>query len=375
MTFCSYAFNPQDQPSEDNVRRAMWGLVAAYLCYSAIQGPSSLLLRPHPAVWRLVHGIMICYLLFLIFLLFQTLNGARMFMKELYPELGVELPERAYGDSCNLWLPGGRFNWQALHDTVFDEFVLAHTLGWWGKAVILRDETLLWTLSIAFELMEKTFQHYLPNFNECWWDSWVLDVLICNWLGIITGMWTVRYFKSKQYNWRGISKTPTLRGKIKRGLLQFTPASFDDLQWASFSSPKRLAQSLFPVVIFLLLEVNHFFLKFLLWVPPLNAMNTYRLLILALAGIPGIKEYYEFIDGDSGDIFTKLGPYAWTTIAIALVETLIVIKFSRGVFAQPWPTAVVWSWTIALTVLITVYCTWAVRFYRIKKKKKGTKRS
>lgn len=26
-------------------------------------------------------------------------------------------------------------------------------------------------------------QHMLPNFNECWWDSWVLDVLVCNSLG------------------------------------------------------------------------------------------------------------------------------------------------------------------------------------------------
>ena len=41
--------------------------------------------------------------------------------------------------------------------------------------------------SILFELMEKTFKHYLPNFNECWWDSWVLDVAICNALGIVTG--------------------------------------------------------------------------------------------------------------------------------------------------------------------------------------------
>jgi hypothetical protein len=23
----------------------------------------------------------------------------------------------------------------------------------------------------------------LPNFNECWWDSWLLDVAICNSLG------------------------------------------------------------------------------------------------------------------------------------------------------------------------------------------------
>ena len=30
-------------------------------------------------------------------------------------------------------------------------------------------------------------QHLLPNFNECWWDRWLLDVLICNNIGIVAG--------------------------------------------------------------------------------------------------------------------------------------------------------------------------------------------
>ena len=42
-------------------------------------------------------------------------------------------------------------------------------------------------MSIAFELCEKTFKHWLPNFNECWWDSWLLDVAICNAFGIYMG--------------------------------------------------------------------------------------------------------------------------------------------------------------------------------------------
>jgi phosphatidylserine synthase 2 len=81
-------------------------------------------------------------------------------------------------------------------------------------------------LSIAFELAEYSLQHQLPNFAEvcffsyppvmtqlssgfqCWWDhvrtfhispltslsenalftsQWVLDVLICNWLGTYAG--------------------------------------------------------------------------------------------------------------------------------------------------------------------------------------------
>jgi phosphatidylserine synthase 2 len=56
-------------------------------------------------------------------------------------------------------------------------------------------------------------------------------------------MWTVRYFKSKQYNWSGISEQPTLMAKAKRGLLQFTPHSWDNFDWHVFSSPKRLLQA------------------------------------------------------------------------------------------------------------------------------------
>ena len=63
----------------------------------------------------------------------------------MYPELGVELGERRYGDDCSLLLPnGGGVNWGALKDTFFDVFVVAHTLGWFCKALIIRDNVMLW---------------------------------------------------------------------------------------------------------------------------------------------------------------------------------------------------------------------------------------
>ena len=136
-------------------------------------------------------------------------------------------------------------------------------------------------------------------------------------------------------------------------------------------------QCFFPVCIILLFEVNHFFLKAVLWVPPLNPLNTYRLSILFLFALPGIKvgagaavrrqqvaclpacppahceakpaltardvppvplptvppvpqEYYEFVEQDSADIFTRLGTFAWLAMAIAFVETLLCVKFGRG---------------------------------------------
>jgi len=46
------------------------------------------------------------------------------------------------------------------YNTVFDEFFVGHILGWFGKAIALRDRRLLWAYSILFELMEMTFQHW-----------------------------------------------------------------------------------------------------------------------------------------------------------------------------------------------------------------------
>ena len=74
---------------------------------------------------------------------------------------------------------------------------MAHVLGWFGKAVAIRDWGLLWAYSIAFELCELTFEHWQPNFNECWWDMWVWDVMICNLSGICAGMWLVKFARGK----------------------------------------------------------------------------------------------------------------------------------------------------------------------------------
>lgn len=55
----------------------------------------------------------------------------------------------------------------------------------------------LQVISVGFELCELSLSHMLPNFNECWYDSWVLDVAVCNTLGIFLGMATVRWLDCK----------------------------------------------------------------------------------------------------------------------------------------------------------------------------------
>ena len=136
----------------------------------------------------------------------------------------------------------------------------------------------------------------------------------------------MEWAKAQDYNWSGLSQQPSLSAKAKRSLLQFTPYSWDDFQWRAFSTPKRCIQSLGLLTVFLLMEVrvsscectslvlcaahlpkvwlqissqrspgphclqvNAFFLKYILWIPPTNPLNTLRLLILFLAALPTAK--------------------------------------------------------------------------------------
>lgn len=295
-------------------------------------------------------------------------------VQELFPSLGVDPGERAYGAECRLYIPGKGVNWETIKATVFDEFVVAHTLGWWAKALILRNSVLLWSLSILFEFMELTFQHMLPNFNECWWDSWILDVAVCNNIGIITGLWTVRYFGSQQYNWRGISEQPTYADKAKRSLMQFLPYSLDRFDWKIFSSPARFIECLIPVLIFLLFELHAFFLKFVLWIPPLNPLNTIRLLILLGMGLPATRQYYNFIECENLSL-NKIGAFAWLGLALAIVETLIAIKFGHGMYPSPWPHRTIAVWSVVGAVFAVVFSAWCVKFYIVDKqnRKQGTR--
>lgn len=40
-----------------------------------------------------------------------------------------------------------------------------------------------------------SFTHVLPNFAECWWDQVILDILLCNGLGIEIGYALCKYLE------------------------------------------------------------------------------------------------------------------------------------------------------------------------------------
>jgi phosphatidylserine synthase 2 len=157
---------------------------------------------------------------------------------------------------------------------------------------------------------------------------WITAFLVLIMVGIWAGMYTVRYFDGKTYEWVGISRQPNIIGKVKRTLGQFTPAHWDKDEWHPLQGPWRFIQVLTLCIIFLTVELNTFFLKFSLWIPPRNPVILYRLILWWLIAIPTTREYNSYLQ-DRKPV-KKVGAFCWLSLGICIVELLICIKFGSG---------------------------------------------
>jgi len=366
---------------QTNVKRGLLGSTFAFLLYSSLPTPPArpIFSRPHPLVWRVITGICICYYMALTFLLFQSVKDARWLVTFIDPchnglvecsegaKIGLglgrpnALPERSYADACTVWTGGKQCKFWAdlskkeepcmgnIQDAVQDEFFFAHIVGWWGKALILRHAGAAWVNSIVFEFIELSFQHWMPNFAECWWDHIILDVMVCNALGIFLGHVFIHYFEAKEYRWMNISGYPTTAAKGKRLVEQFMPESWDSYDWHSLESPKRLLVVVLVYFLILLQDFNAFALKYILWMPPRNPLNTYRLVLWWLLGMMAVREFYEYITNRA---VKRLGHDAWLGGMILTIEVLIWVKFGREAneFKEPFPFWVIAMWATVIVL-------------------------
>jgi phosphatidylserine synthase 2 len=320
-----------------------YGLLAVFAVFQVIgmlmvsDGPFE---RPHPIVWRCVLIAGIFYLLVLVFFLFQSIDMTRYLVSLFDPALGVPLKEINYAIDCRLT------NWESVSEKLFDFFTFAHATGWFVKTLILRDPWICWIISIMFEVMEYSLMFQLPNFEECWWDHWLLDVLICNAAGIYFGMRACHYFHMKTYDWRA-ADFPSLLGKVRRAVL---PASWTCFHWAATATFKNYLVTVSVVSLFLVAELNAFYLKHLLWIPPNHLLNWIRITLIGLLGFMGTREVYEYF---SNPRCTRLGSAAWLCIAVILTEVILILKFAIPVLPFVPPSTVIQFWSAFALLLIT----------------------
>jgi phosphatidylserine synthase 2 len=174
-----------------------------------------------------------------------------------------------------------------------------------------------------------------PNFNECWWDQWLLDFGFANALGIFIGLKIGNYLELKTYEWRGVDSIPDICGKVERVMMQFTPNSWKRVRWEATKSWRGFLAINALIIMFTICDLNIFFLKHLLWMPPPCLLNHYRLLICYLCGVPAVRQFYNYLTDSS---CKRLGTQAFLVACIFFTEILVIIKFSPGEFPNAIPT-------------------------------------
>lgn len=349
----------ESEDNWENTRRSFKAAGAFIIVAGLVIFPNGPFVRPHPLFWRFAFGVGMVYELILIMLLFQSKSGARHAMTLFNPNLGVPLPAKSYAEQCDV-------TFENVWGNVADIFFFSHFIGWVLKMLMLRDVVVCWAISIQWELIEMMFKHMLPNFAECWWDQWILDVLITNGLGIYVGSKLCNYFKLKKFDWVGSTDHKGVAQLAKRGLQQLTsPVEWSDMNWEYTTSVKRFLAVQFLILCFHCEEINHFFLKHLLWVSPQDRLNAARLLTWEILGCPIMRQAYAYLTDPN---CKRIGKHSFLGLCLILTEFVVIVKFSPGEFTTPMSEEV-WRGTVIGCSIYFVLCVACCLWIYVSQKK------
>ncbi|XP_053302403.1 LOW QUALITY PROTEIN: phosphatidylserine synthase 1 [Pleuronectes platessa] len=361
LSLMYFAFTRNDENSDNNLRVGLIVAVSFFSVVSVLAFPNGPFIRPHPAIWRIVFGLSVLYFLFLVFIIFLNWNQVKSLMYWLDPNLRYAKREAdimEYAVNCTV------ITWERVLSH-FDIFAFGHFAGWALKALLIRSYGLCWTISITWELTELFFMHLLPNFAECWWDQVILDILLCNGGGIWLGMTACRFLEMRTYRWASIKEIHTTTGKIKRAVLQFTPASWTYVRWLDpKSSFQRLAGIYLFMIIWQLTELNTFFLKHIFVFQVSHPLSWCRILLLAAITAPTVRQYYAYLTDTR---CKRVGTQCWVFGVISSVEALTCVKFGYDLFSKT-EISYVLLWLLCLA-LITLLCLYVMVWFEQNKLK------
>ncbi|XP_043993871.1 phosphatidylserine synthase 1 [Gambusia affinis] len=350
LSLMYFAFTREDDNQDRNIRVGVLVVVFFFMVISVLAFPNGPFIRPHPAIWRMVFGLSVLYFLFLVFLIFLNWKQVKTLMYWMDPNLRFakrEVDIMEYATNCT------DITWKRIISHL-DIFAFAHFAGWALKALLIRSYGLCWTISITWELTELFFMHLLPNFAECWWDQLILDILLCNGGGIWLGMTACRFLEMRIYRWGSTKKIHSTTGKIKRAVLQFTPASWTFVRWFDpNSSSQRLAGIYLFMILWQLTELNTFFLKHIFVFQVSHPLSWCRILLIAVITAPTVRQYYAYLTDTR---CKRVGTQCWVFGAIAFLEALVCVKFGVDLFSHTEILYVVlWFLCLALITLLCLY--------------------
>jgi len=98
------------------------------------------------------------YLLHLIFICIFDHDTLSYLLILLDPKLAQKAVNRSYSIDCRLYTPENPNSKFANFMGTIDVFVSAHFFGWLTKTLIYRNNIIIWTLSIGFEVLELSLK-------------------------------------------------------------------------------------------------------------------------------------------------------------------------------------------------------------------------
>lgn len=316
--------------------------------------PDSIMIRPHPILWRILYSIAFFYLLLLILLCLVHSQDTKYLLRIFDDNLNKPLEYKSYGDNCNLSSDTFPYiDFSVIYKSI-DVYVLAHLVGWFVKYISIRDFKFAMFMSIFFEIMEMTFQHLLNNFIECWWDHLLLDIFGMNLLGIILGYYFIEYFNAKRYSWGNIKmEENNINKSVSNKLVinnNFLSPYFINYDWSIFKSSSNFFGVIWLVLLINACELSHFFLKSTLYLPVTHYLLFIRILMWGFLCIIAVREYYDFI---TISYSRKFGQFLWLTHAIIFTEWLLIYKVSyqNNLFDIEYPLHVTYFWITTFLIL------------------------
>ncbi|VDK81260.1 unnamed protein product [Cylicostephanus goldi] len=133
----------------------------------------------------------------------------------------------------------------------------------------------------------------------------------------------------RQFHWESIKDIKSHRGRFKRAVMQFLPESWSELQWFIPNAFKRTVALYLFVLIWLLTELNTFFLKHVFAVDTKHPFVFWRIILIALISAPSIRQFYTYA---TDPLVKRLGMQCWVYCAVTALEAAICIKFGRSMF-------------------------------------------
>ena len=323
---------------------------------------------PHPLFWRFIFTSSVLYTTFFIILLIQpNINDIRNLFKILDSSLNTPMQSRSYAEDC------GNYSFEVIAEK-FDAFVFGHFVGWMMGSIICRNREILWFTQILWEIIEIVTCYFIPNFAECWWDQLILDIFLCNGVGIELGLIIANYLGFVRWEWCWLWSWPNVKYKTLKflGLSAGNPpifelGDFDQNGYEIYGSkeqkienlikarkksknsekkgwfePYQLVEEYFWALFgvpcqLVALMLNAFLLKLWLWIPTEHGLNHLRLIFCAIVALPSVHQaYYGSIQWTRGN-YVKTWSGKVHRFGIHCTSWLIMMSAEIGVIYRAKP--------------------------------------